>query len=165
MGLRIFETDADHTLAAWRNVLMMHWHGPVTMDAVQATHPAHDAVYAEYPRGLGVFVIVSDSTPIPPTEVRQVSALIIRATAGEVLCQCTIIEGGGFWGSAARSAAAAINILSRPPNPTRVFGEVEEAVAWQTPFLNYAGYSQEEFAAAARDLRAISETATANVGT
>jgi hypothetical protein len=46
----------------------------------------------------------------------------------------TIIEGDGFWASAARSVMTAISIVAHRPCPLRIFRHAADAAEWQTRF-------------------------------
>lgn len=149
---RVWSEGPDHVIAEWSNVLLTTWRRTVTSEGLEVSRVASHDVYSRNPGGVVVFNIVDHAVPIPPTSVRTKASDVLRETGGHVLCTVTVIEGEGFWASAARAAVATITLFSRAPHPHRVFGSVGAGATWAAEHL-LAGQSEDTLVRVAAQLR------------
>ncbi|MBX7081445.1 MAG: hypothetical protein K1X88_19750 [Nannocystaceae bacterium] len=128
--VHVWSTDRHHTIAQWRNVLFTVWRQEITVAALEASRVASHDLARSHAGGLLVFNVVREGLPIPGGEVRRKASSVLGETSGHVRCTATVIEGEGFWTSAARAIVASITLLSRAAHPHRVFATIDEAATW-----------------------------------
>lgn len=148
----MWSVTKDHAIGEWRNVLLTGWRGDITVDALEVTRVASHDLHTRHPAGLVVFNLVRTLIPVPDAPVRRKASSVLGETGGHVLCTATVIEGEGFWVSAARAVVATITLLSRASHPHRVFATIAEAAVWAEPHVSGDGARAAELAAAATSL-------------
>ncbi|MEM6992369.1 MAG: hypothetical protein AAF721_17790 [Myxococcota bacterium] len=149
---KVWSQTPDHAIGEWNNTLLTTWRDTVTVEALEITRVASHDLFARNPGGLLVFNIIPHAVPIPPTEVRKKASDVLGETGGHVLATVTVIEGEGFWTSAARAAVATITLFSRTPHPHRVFPTIEDGARWGEDKLAEGG-TAELLVAVAQQLR------------
>ena len=65
-----------------------------------------------------------------PDDVRKEIARVQESFSGKQLGLATVIPERGFFAAAVRAVAGAVQMISRAKFPQRVFGDVDEAIAW-----------------------------------
>jgi hypothetical protein len=142
----------DHVVGEWKNVLLTGWRGDITVAGLEVTRVASHDLHGRYPDGLVVFNVVRTLIPVPDSPVRHKASAVLAETAGHVLCTATVIEGEGFWASAARAVVATITLVSRASHPHKVFATIEESADWAEPYVVDGGPRAAELATAAAAL-------------
>lgn len=132
---KVWSADEGHTIAEWRNVLLTRWRATPTVEALEVSRVASHDLVSRNKGGLVVFNVIRHGLTLPPQEVRHKASAVLGETGGHVLCTATIIEGEGFWASAARAMLATITLMSRAPHPHRVFGTVLDAAQWSNRWV------------------------------
>ena len=132
----IFVTTPGYCIAGWSNVLINCVSETVNPGLLDEALKAHMAVHRQHQSGIGVFTTMTELPGLPSAEARKQAADAIKSTSGQVLAQVTCIPLEGFTGSAARSVIAAINLLARAPNPTKVAATDEAGAEWLGQFMS-----------------------------
>jgi len=101
----------------------------ISIEALQALDENHMSVFGRSPK-VCTLVIAEGSLSLPPHAVRAESARLMRLRANTQLCSCTVIEGGGFAGAAARGVLTAIQLLSSHAYPLHTASTLAEACSW-----------------------------------
>jgi hypothetical protein len=74
---------------------------------------------------------VIDSTAKPPSDAIRVEInQLIANLSNKIVGIAIVVEGSGFVAAAKRSAMSMVTLMSRPPYPIRIFGDVTDAAAW-----------------------------------
>lgn len=129
-GCTLYALEPGYCIAGWSNVLINCVRETASVPMLRVTQAAHDDIFSRHPAGVGVLTTMGQLPQLPDANTRQLAAESIRRSAGQVLGQVSVIAVEGFLGSAVRSAMAAINMLARAPNPTKVSSSDEDAVQW-----------------------------------
>ena len=132
---KVWSEGPDHAIGEWSNTLLTTWRTVVTIDALEVSRIASHDLHSRYPDGIVVFNVIPGVMPIPPMEVRRKASRVLGETGDHVLCTTTVIQGEGFWVSAARAAVAGITLFSRAPHPHKVFGTISDGAKWAAPNL------------------------------
>jgi hypothetical protein len=63
-------------------------------------------------------------------EAREATLALAREMAPFMRCSAVVFDRGGFAASAIRSLVTTINLLSRQPFPSHVFGDLDAGLEW-----------------------------------
>ena len=74
--------------------------------------------------------IVTSGTPLPSADARAVFVDLMREMQGDIACLGIVIEGGGFWASAMRSAVIGLGMMAPKTLPFRALGSLDDLTAW-----------------------------------
>jgi hypothetical protein len=125
-----FAGDEDYAICAVHNVLVFIWHGDITRASLESSREAGLEMNRRFPKGIGSFIVAREGIPLPSANVREMSEANMREASQWVREAAIVIEGEGFWSSAARSVYTAMVLFSRVPYGQKVFSEVRPAGAW-----------------------------------
>jgi hypothetical protein len=89
----------------------------------------------KHPVGLACLVIIPSTATPPSDEVRRAINDVLTRLGPKLRCLCWLVEGSGFRAATVRAALAGLRILSRPPYPTLVSGDLRTALRWVMPHL------------------------------
>lgn len=90
----------------------------------------HRALREAFPGGTALLTYIFHRLEMPPAEVRQLGAQMLREVAPLIRCSATVVEGDGFMASTARAVLSGIQLLSRTPCPSKLFSTVDDAATW-----------------------------------
>ena len=124
----------DLCFASWRNVAFLIFRDQLTRETLQAAHDCTIKHALNYGKMLS-FVYGESGLRLPSEEDRKLAAELRVEITDSILQESVVIDGGGFWGSTARSVMTAVLIFARNRVPTKVFGSVEEAADWQASMV------------------------------
>lgn len=124
-------TDELHLVQVGNVHLSLYLTTP-TVSLLDVDQRHHEAL-AKQVGGTVVLTVARHGLALPDDGARRRAAELVRHNATFVRRSASVIEGDGFWASAARSAVTAVFVFARQPYPSRVFGLVDEAAAWLQP--------------------------------
>ncbi|MFK7987356.1 MAG: hypothetical protein AB8I08_15130 [Sandaracinaceae bacterium] len=139
-----------------RNVHFVTWHDAPTADQMRAYGRTARDVHGRHSDGSGLFNIVVTGTPRFSNEVRELAMTYTREGLHSVGTAHVILVRG-LLGSSARAFLGTTVLLGRPPNPTKVFADIESAAMWMAKNLAERGsqtWSSEELSRCAIQLLA-----------
>ena len=123
-------TDGGLALGSCANALIVIWRALPDRARLQCVRSAAEGLLEKFPCGIGVLG-VSGELPLPDADDRQRLAPLLHEVGDRMLGLASVIEGDGH----VASVMASINLVKRHPCPLRVFGTVDEGVAWLAPLL------------------------------
>lgn len=83
---------------------------------------------ARFKEGIGCLAIIPVNAKPPPQPIRKAMS---AALAGAPLrCCCWFVEGSGFQAAMVRAVITGLRLVSRPPYPTHIASDLEEAIRW-----------------------------------
>jgi hypothetical protein len=124
----IDEEPGKYRFCRWQGNNIVVWFGPAGGETVQRL----DRMIPEQPAGTmrsDVHVVLQGSG-LPTSEARAGFVGMMKRMEGQLACVGVVIEGGGFWASAMRSAVTGLNILAPRPITMRVLGSIDDLVGW-----------------------------------
>ncbi|HMI94776.1 MAG TPA: hypothetical protein VK509_25555, partial [Polyangiales bacterium] len=74
--------------------------------------------------------IVTSGTALPSADARAVFVELMKEMQGDLACLAVVIEGGGFWASAMRSAIIGLGMMAPKALPFRALGSLDDLSAW-----------------------------------
>jgi hypothetical protein len=151
-GLLVYATLPGVSVGSYRFVHVVAYHETPTLTAIRISDRYHRVLRQRFPKRTALLSWVAPALSVPSQEVRKFGADMFRAVAPEIQCSATVITGGGFWASTARSVLAGIQLLSRSACPNRTFGEVDEACNWMTSTFDTTDFDPAELAMAMQHL-------------
>jgi len=104
----------------------------------------------KHPGGLGGLVIIPSEANPPPEEVRRAISEVLMNVGPQLCCLCWLVEGAGFRAATVRAALIGLRVFSRRSYPTRVAGDMTEAIGWILKNLEH-GKSRDSDLATAMD--------------
>jgi hypothetical protein len=118
-------------IGTWQGILMVRWERTADADAVERLAKVSTALMADnaYPRRSNVHII-SESAGVPSAAARAGFVQLMKEHADRMACVCIVVEATGFLASAMRSFLTGMRLLAPRAFQYRLFGSVEEAVAW-----------------------------------
>lgn len=119
-----------HCIAIWQNVLFQLWRGHLSVEPLQKTVQASFAIAEHFPGGVVPFSIIEENTAMPTSEVRGQANECWKQTRSNVRAVATVVEGSGFWVSAARAVITGITMVERGTAPQKAFSTTEDAIGW-----------------------------------
>jgi hypothetical protein len=124
----IDEDPGRYRFYKWQHVHLVVWVGP----AVGATARRLGAATPPQPPGTqrSDVHIVTSGTALPSADARSGFVELMKQMDGDIACIGVVIEGGGFWASAMRSAVIGLSMMAPKTLPFRAMGSFEDLTAW-----------------------------------
>jgi hypothetical protein len=118
-------------IGSWQGIVMVRWEKTADADAVLRLGKVSTALVADqaYPRRSNVHII-SESAGVPSASARAGFVDLMKEHADRMACVCIVVEGSGFLASAMRSFLTGMRLLAPRAFQYRLFGTVEDVVAW-----------------------------------
>jgi hypothetical protein len=128
-------TPVPVPVVMWRDIFALVDQGRSEVD----DYPILERMVCEqadnHPAGLACLVIIPSTATPPSDEVRRAINDVLTRLGPRLRCLCWLVEGSGFRAATVRAALAGLRILSRPPYPTHVAGDLRGALRWVMPQL------------------------------
>jgi hypothetical protein len=116
----------NYHVATWDRVLIEVLMEGVTIEALKARLDAHRKLYDKYPDRVLSLSVVPAGVNLPDSELRKESGRVVKMLAPRTQVIVVVLEGEGFWASAARSALTGIQLLAPGSHPMKVVRSVSE---------------------------------------
>ena len=100
---------------------------------------------------VGVFTFIMSGFDLPGADLRKRGAELQAEMTDSIRASAVVLDGAGFWVSAAISLVSTIQLVARPRNPSRIFRDMDVAAAW---FSGHTGVPADELVAMTRRLHA-----------
>lgn len=139
---RVVYEDDIMRQAVVRNIHIVAWFNAPTVDHMHAYGRCARRVYARYRGQSAFFNLAVDGRPTFSDDVRKASVDYVNEGAHQ-LGAAHVILIPGFVGVTTRAFLGTVILLARPPNPTKVFDDIETAAAWQA--TNLASFPGEKW--------------------
>ena len=115
-------------------VVFVVWRGVVTPEAVEGVGALLHRTAEQHPDGIAFITIASFHAPIPSAAVRARIIEVYSELGSGLVAVAQVVEGEGFWASAALCFIAGLGLLHRHAHRNKVFGNVDEAADWVDSF-------------------------------
>jgi hypothetical protein len=151
---RILVDDEVALITITRNVAICGWRNAPRLEHVRMWHRAGKEIARAHP-GVGACVdIVVRGTPLFTDDVRKAAEEMAgdRHVFDLGVVHAVLIPG--FAGTAVRAFIGTVLLVSRPATPTKVMGDLGQAVTWLAPRIAKQGWTQTELLAACESVRA-----------
>lgn len=121
-------------IGSWQGIVMVRWERTADVEAVERLGKVSTALMADptYPRRSNVHII-SETAGVPSAAARAGFVELMKEHADRMACVCIVVEGSGFLASAMRSFLTGMRLLAPRAFQYRLFGTVEDVVAWLPP--------------------------------
>lgn len=152
-GVQIVHRDGGNIVAVWENLVLAVWRESPTVSSMQAIHDSHLKIL-EHRASVAHLVLVDGTPKMPTPEARDRAARYSSQSRMNAIA--IVLDGQGFWMSAARAFLTTILFVTRNDAPTKLFADIDDAVAWQAQVLGEAEGFAYRARAAITGLRAFS---------
>ncbi|MCC6808232.1 MAG: hypothetical protein IT381_12475 [Deltaproteobacteria bacterium] len=160
MALEVLHMDSAFALGAYDRVILQSWTAKVKKeDVVVGYEHGHKIAQRFAPEKIAAIAIADTKSGLPDEETRKLSAEMIQKMKDAHAASAIVLEGSGFWSSAARAAVTGIHLLARTPFPTKPFATVELASEWVGSYFQWPPDRIAALATAMHELRAKQKTA------
>ena len=131
LPVRLIDIEPDTCCCgAWQNVTITRWQSRATGPATDRVSRVSAEIRGEYPQGISSVHLIVEGAPLPTPEGRAGLNTLMNAHASQLACVAVLIGGTGFWASAIRAMITGLRSMSSRAYELRLFGSVEEIVAW-----------------------------------
>jgi hypothetical protein len=127
--------DATLRQAYHRNLHVCAWYDAPNLEQMHAYGGAAKSLSMRYEGKSALMNVVVTGVPRFSGEVREAAAEYTREGAHSAGAAHVILVGG-LLGSSVRAFLSTIVLIGRPPNPTKVFGDLGQAGTWMAGNLN-----------------------------
>ncbi|MDD9939880.1 MAG: hypothetical protein OXU20_02340 [Myxococcales bacterium] len=117
-------------LILWKNIFVVVDDGNVSASDYEESSRRVLAQALRYPDGIGGLTVIPQSGRPPSEAGRQAIKRAYESVTPHLRSVCWLVEGQGFRAATARAALAGLRLLLRPPFPTKVFADLNDAVPW-----------------------------------
>jgi hypothetical protein len=124
----IIERNNDHVLALWSRTVIVVWSHETTVSAVRRLGEHLLARATAVGQPVGLFMVVEESAPLPSSDARSMSAVVLRKA--KLAFSAVTFEGSGFRAAMVRAVVTGIGMLAKQPYPHQAFARLEDAAAW-----------------------------------
>ncbi|MBL4685221.1 MAG: hypothetical protein JKY37_11570, partial [Nannocystaceae bacterium] len=125
------ETQIDLVTAmATGPVVVAIWRGEVTPDAVEEVGRLLHRTAQAHPDGIAFVTMAEYRAPIPSAAIRARIVEIYSELGDTLHGVAQVVEGTGFWASAAFCFMAGVGLLHRHVHEMKVFNKIEDACDW-----------------------------------
>lgn len=122
-------------LATWRNVLLNVGKGNPSKEFIDQVLQHAEDLLSVYPDGIVLMLLIYDGGGVPGGKGRGRATQMLREIGPRLQALAAVIEGAGFWASAARSILTGLALMSRSRFPLRTFSEMNEAARWLVKYI------------------------------
>jgi hypothetical protein len=134
----MFETlvqQPNMMAAIWRRFGVYVFEGKLTVEDM-ATMETHGAQWLKKnPGNVVEMVIIYPSEATMTGEERARMGRLIKRWEGIRTASATVILATDLLGSIQRSVLTGLQLIARPPHPTKVFGTAADALRWMSPHV------------------------------
>jgi hypothetical protein len=124
----IDDAPGTYRLYKWQHVHIVVWVGAASGEAARRL----GRMTPKPPAGTrrSDIHIVTSGIALPSADARAVFVELMREMQGDIACLAAVIEGGGFWASAMRSAVIGLAMMAPKVVPFRAFASLDDLTAW-----------------------------------
>jgi hypothetical protein len=123
-------------VVTWRNLFVIVDNGAAEAGDYKVLAREVKALGDRNPDGVGVLTVLPPLTTPPSQDVRVAISAGYHNVAKHLRCVSWLVEGTEFRAAAVRAALGGLLLLMRPPFPTRVTSNFDEAIPWLLGKLN-----------------------------
>lgn len=151
----LLTSNESHAVARWHNVLIEDVRGASTVAGQKYLAERLRELIAEYPDGVGYWLLIPARVPIPEQDVRnQITDLLKSLDRSHMLGMALVLKADGFWAGAARSVAAGLAMAARLKFPLKIFRNEDESAPWLAESAGgKLGWTADELGAAVAQMR------------
>jgi hypothetical protein len=115
---------------ALQNIMIACWSKGGTGPAVQRVAEQRARMDKQHPEGVSVVYLIANDAGLPTAEARAGVRQLIERYRHQRACLAVVVQGEGFWASGMRAVITGVRMLVPGQLAMRVYGRVEEVVAW-----------------------------------
>lgn len=124
--------DGKNLVGTYRNLVLAVWGESPGAEPMRAIHESHLALLREHPC-VGHLVLIHGMPKLPTPEARELAGEYNRQS--NMSSVAIVLDGEGFWASAARGFLTTVLFFQRSKAPTDLFRTLDEALRWQDEVL------------------------------
>jgi len=130
--LRVVLQQGRNVVATWENLVLAVWGESPSAGPMTAIHQSHLDLLKTHER-VGHLVLIHGMPKIPTPEARDLAGRYNERSRMSSIA--VVLDGEGFWASAARGFLTTVLFLQRSKAPTQLFRTLDEALHWQSDTL------------------------------
>ena len=122
-------------VGTWQNLVLAVYGDSPDAIPMRAIHASHLDLLQRFDK-VGHLVLIHGMPRLPTPEARELATEFNRQSRMSSIA--VVLDGEGFWASAARGFLTAVFFFQRNTVPTQLFGTLDEALRWQAFVLGPA---------------------------
>lgn len=129
-------------IASWDRVLIIRFVGPPGVDELRRVRDEQFALVDRVDGKVAMFTVISPRGSLKfDDETRRASNQLLDEMKGNILVGTQVVLKTGFFGSIVRSVMMGVNMVSKPPYPTKVCPSLSEAADFVAEHLAENGHT------------------------
>jgi hypothetical protein len=141
-GVEIHHTEDTVRIASWERLLIMRFVGAPTIGSLRKVRDEQRALVDRVGGKVAMVSVIAPRAQIKfDDEARKSSGELLNEMKGNILVGTQIVVKQGFFGSIVRSVMMGVNMMSKPPYPTKVCSSVRDGADFVAEHLAKAGHN------------------------
>lgn len=141
-GVEILHDEETLRIAAWDRVLIMRFVGAPNVDGLRRIRDQQKQLVAKVDGKVAMMSVINPKAQIKfDDEARKTSAELLNEMKANILVGTQIVVKQGFFASIVRSVMMGVNLMSKPPYPTRICANLQEGADFVAEHLGTAGHT------------------------
>jgi len=155
--VRVVLEEGRNLIGTWENLVLAVWGQPPDAAPMRAIHESHLELLQTHEK-VGHLVLIHGMPQLPTPEARELAADYNRQS--NMSSVAIVLDGEGFWASAARGFLTTVLFFQRSTAPTELFKTLGEALRWQDDVLGASSPDRQGALRAISRLRELSSAAS-----
>lgn len=130
--MRVVLQQGSNVVGTWENLVLAVWGESPSAGPMTAIHQSHLDLLRTHER-VGHLVLIHGMPKIPTPEARDLASRYNERS--RMSSVAVVLDGEGFWASAARGFLTTVLFLQRAHAPTQLFKALDDALVWQGDVL------------------------------
>jgi len=124
--------------AAWRRFGVYLFEGPISIGDIDRIEMSGSQFFRKSPGKIVEIAVIFPSDSRMSSEERAHWGKTLKRWGSRRLATATVILATDLVGSMQRSVLTGLQLITRPPHPTKVFPKIDEAILWLAPYITEA---------------------------
>jgi hypothetical protein len=121
--------------AAWRRFGVYLFEGPISIGDIDRIETTGSQFFRKTPGKIVEIAVIFPSDARMTSEQRAHMGKTLKRWESRRLATATVILATDLVGSMQRSVLTGLQLITRPPHPTKVFPKIDEAILWLAPYI------------------------------
>lgn len=129
-------------IASWDRVLIIRFVGPPGVDHLRRVRDQQFSLVDRVSGKVAMFTVISPRGSLKfDDETRRASSELLEEMKGNILVGTQVVLKQGFFGSIVRSVMMGVNMVAKPPYPTKVCQTLPEGADFVAEHLAQNGHT------------------------
>ncbi len=136
VDVECLQVTDEFVIGTFHNVLLRVGRGTADAEHMAEIHRHANDLRAQHPEGIGFLLWLFEGAPIPDGAGRARAVMMFKDIGDDLRSMAAVIEGGGFFASAARSVLTGFVLMARTRFPLKIVSTYGDGIDWMTERLD-----------------------------